>query len=74
MTPGMSARAARWSRGVWMAPYLDAHGQRVMVAVDSQGRKVAELSLTDPERRLSVADQLWGLLDTADPSVHLKVL
>jgi hypothetical protein len=54
-------------RGVHRAPYLDRDGHPILFAVDSRGRRIAEISIEPGEDPRAVAAVLYRLLDQEDP-------
>lgn len=57
-------------RGVYTRGYDAADGSTVLVAVDSDNRKVAQVILYDESERGMVVDALWTLLGRVDPMPH----
>lgn len=53
-------------RGVWRCPWRSLAGRDVFVAVDSQGRRVAEAE--------DSPDELWRLLERIDPARSLTLV
>lgn len=54
-------------RGVFAAPWMGENGEILLVAVTSDGRRIAERSVAFGESAHSIADELWDLLEAADP-------
>lgn len=60
-------------RGIWRAPY-QRDGYPVIIAVDSRGRRVAEVVLCRGVTPSRVKRFLTEVLDSADPRVRLKLV
>ena len=54
-------------RGVFTEPWLTAAGGQCLVAVTSEGCKLAEVQLAPGAVSQPVTDALWRLLDAVDP-------
>ena len=60
-------------RGVWRAATLSAEGQLILYAVDSRGRRIADVvSAAADEARVVAA--LEHLLDVANPAPDLRLV
>jgi hypothetical protein len=57
-------------RGIWRAPYLQ-DGYPVIIAVDSQGRRIGEVVMVRGMSPSRVRFMLTELLDAADPRPRL---
>src|SRR5678809_1135361 len=62
-----TAVGALLERGVWTAPFLGPRGEPVLVAVDRDHRKIIEIVVPAGIGLVDVSDDLWALLDRADP-------
>ena len=61
-------------RGVWVAQWLGENGETILVAVRRNGRRVAERLLGVGDDHLGAADELWRLLDDADPPPPMRLV
>ena len=61
------------TRGVWRAPY-DQDGYPVFIAVDSRGRRVAEVVMLRGLVPSRVKKTLSDILDTVDPRFQLRLV
>jgi hypothetical protein len=62
----------RSPRGIWRALY-DQDGYPVIIAVDSRGRKVAEIVLMRGLNPSDVRRTLTEILDAVDPKILLRL-
>jgi hypothetical protein len=69
-----SVAHALLGRGVWMAPYLTANDEAVLIAIDRRGavRKYVKLRHGVDEQRAT--DWLWSVLDRIDPPLTLRLV
>ena len=61
-------------RGVYNTRWRSASGDEVLIAVNSEGRVLAHVTVTDSSQRESVSRELNRLLDLLDPESQLRVL
>jgi len=61
------------ARGVWRAPY-DLDGYPVFIAIDSRGRRVAEVVMFRGLVPSRVKKTLSDILDTVDPRYQLRLV
>ena len=61
-------------RGVWVAQWAGENWETILVAVRRDGRRLAERTLKAGEDHIGAADELWAMLDEADPGPMLKVI
>lgn len=54
-------------RGVFVAPWMGENGEIILVAVTSDGRRIAERLVPFGVSGHLIADELWELLDAVDP-------
>lgn len=61
-------------RGVWVAQWAGPNWETILVAVRRDGRMIARREVAAGEDHIGAADELWALLDDADPEPLLKVI
>ena len=60
-------KRAALPRGVYYMPWRDSDGQLVLMAIDSNNRRVAEMSVPHARQDIGIVDQLWDRLEAEDP-------
>lgn len=61
-------------RGVWVAPWLGADGELVLIAVSRRGRLIgAPYLIPHGADRVAASDAMWALLDAADPEMEVRL-
>ena len=61
-------------RGVWVAPWMGPNGETIIVAVRRDGRQVESRALLPGADHVGASDELWKILELADPAPSLKVI
>ncbi len=63
-------------RGVWLAEWKGQNDEMILVAVDSNRRRVAERVVAIGGNHLDAAEELLDLLDEQDPALRsmLKII
>lgn len=61
-------------RGVWVAQWAGENWETILVAVRRDGRRAAQRVVPVGGDHIGAADELWALLDAADPEPILKVI
>lgn len=64
----------RCPRGVHCPPWLDRHGRRLLVAVDSRGRRIAEVGVAPWVDYRAAWRDLAAFLDREDPAPVLRLV
>jgi hypothetical protein len=54
-------------RGVYLPPWLGSRGQRCVVAINSQGRRILEATVCPGVDEAAIAEMVWRVLDAEDP-------
>jgi hypothetical protein len=54
-------------RGVFVAPWTGENGEIILVAVTCDRRRIAERLVPFGAAAHAIADELWDLLEAADP-------
>ena len=70
----MKRASAGVERGVWIAPWLGANGETILVAVRRDGRELAQRPLNPDDDHLRASDELWERLDADDPQPTLTLV
>ena len=60
-------------RGVFTRSYLSPEGRQVLVAVDFESREVGTVVVEAGDNPLTIAAELWDLLDLQDPDHARRV-
>jgi hypothetical protein len=61
-------------RGVWVAPWMGKNGETILVAVTRDDRRIEERTLSPGDGHVQAVDELWDILERADPERMLKVI
>ena len=61
-------------RGVFEPEFTGPGGHQMFLAIDSKGRVVAHVSVTDPTRRDQVLESFRRLLHQVQPEASLRLI
>jgi len=61
-------------RGVWVAQWAGPEWETILVAVRRDGRMASWKTVRTGEDHVGAADELWAILDAADPEPMLKII
>jgi hypothetical protein len=61
-------------RGVWVAPWRGPNGETILVAVKRNGCLADWRFVAVGEDHIGASDDLWAMLEDADPEPMLKVI
>jgi hypothetical protein len=57
----------RPQRGVWVADFKGLNDEMILVAIDSENRRVAERLVAFGANSLEISEELWDILDRHEP-------